>query len=122
MHEEFLKYIRITDYKQKFDTLTVSPQLVRDSGQFFSLMAEITNHKAFREPSVFKQKGSRVIIDSPLWTKKMEYTYLSVWIVVTLEETLWAHYNFANKVNIERNVRNDTFKNMFKERAETLQS
>jgi hypothetical protein len=30
MQEEFLKYIRITDYKQKFDTLTVSPQLVKE--------------------------------------------------------------------------------------------
>lgn len=25
MQEEFLKFIRITDYKQKFDTLTVNP-------------------------------------------------------------------------------------------------
>lgn len=55
-------------------------------------------------------------IDSPAWSKKIEYTYLSVWIVVTLEESLWAHYNFANRVNIDRNVRQDALNNMFKER------
>jgi len=57
-----------------------------------------------------------VKIDSPAWSKKIEYTYLSVWIVVTLEESLWAHYNFANRVNIDRNVRQDALNNMFKER------
>lgn len=105
MQEEFLHNIRITDYQQQFDTLTVSPQLVTDPSKFFSLVAEITNHKAFREPAIFKQKGGRVKIDSPSWAKKLEYNYLSVWIIVVLEESLWAHFNFANKVNIDRNVR-----------------
>jgi hypothetical protein len=119
---DFLKLIRITDYKQQFDTLTVSPTLVSDPSKFFSIAAEITNHKAFREPAVFKQKGGRVIIDSPTWAKKIEYTYLSCWIVITLEECLWAHYNFANKVNIDRSVRQDTLNNLFKERTESLLS
>lgn len=93
-----------------------------DPSKFFSLIAGISNHKAFREPVLFKQKGGRVKIDSPAWSKKMEFTYLSVWIVVTLEESLWAHYNFANKVNMDRNVRQDALSNIFKERADSLQS
>lgn len=122
LQEEFLKHIRVTDYKQQFDTLTVNPQLVTDPSKFFSLVGEITQHKAFREPAIFKQKGGRVKIDSPAWSKKLEYTYLSVWIVVTLEESLWAHYNYANKTNIDRSVRQDALNNLFKERAESLQS
>lgn len=120
LQEEFLKHIRVTDYKQQFDTLTVNPQLVTDPSKFFSLVAEITQHKAFREPAIFKQKGGRVKIDSPPWAKKLENTYLSIWIVVTLEESLWAHYNFANKTNIDRSVRQDALNNIFKERAESL--
>ena len=91
-----------------------------DPSKFFSIIAEITNHKAFREPAVFKQKGGRAIIESPAWAKKIECTYLSSWIVITLEECLWAHYNYANKVNIDRSVRQDTLNNIFKERTESL--
>lgn len=122
LHNEFLKCIRLTDYKQLFDTLTVSPSLVADPSKFFALVGEISNHKAFREPAVFKQKSGRVIIDSPSWSKKYEQAYLSCWIVITLEECLWAHYNFANKVNIDRSVRQDTLSNMFKERSESMLS
>lgn len=120
VQEEFLKHIRVTDYIQQFDTLTVSPQLVSDPSKFFNLVAEITSHKAFREPAIFKQKGSRVKIDSPAWSKKVECNYLGVWIMIVLEENLWAHYNFTNKVNIDRNVRQDILNNLFKERAESL--
>jgi hypothetical protein len=119
VNEEFLKNIRVTDYQSQFDTITVSPHLVTDSNRFFDLIAEVTQHKAFREPAIFKQKGGRVKIESPSWSKKIEYTFLGVWIAVVLEESLWAHYNFANKVNIDRNVRQDTLSNMFKERTES---
>ena len=54
LQEEFLMHIRVTDYKQQFDTLTVNPHLVTDPSKFFSLVAEITQHKAFREPAIFK--------------------------------------------------------------------
>ena len=43
-------------------------------------------------------------------------------MAATLEETLWAHYNFANDLNIASNVRKNELQNLFEIRAESLQS
>ena len=62
------------------------------------------------------------MIDQPNWLEKELDTYIAVWIVGLLEENLWAHYNFANNVNIEKNVRKNELHHLFEARSETLQS
>lgn len=39
-----------------------------------------------------------------------------------LEETLWAHFNFSNGVNIATGVRKNELNNLFELRSENLQS
>ena len=45
-----------------------------------------------------------------------------MWIAGLLEENLWAHYNYAHNLNIEKNVRKTDLQNLFETRSETLQS
>ena len=71
---------------------------------------------------MFSTKSGRAQIESPSWLDRIETTYLSVWIAGLLEENLWAHYNFANNVNIEKNVRKNELQNLFETRSDTLQS
>ncbi len=49
--------------------------------------------------------GGKPIIQSPKWIDNKKVNYLGVWIVAILEETLWAHFNFARQVNISTGVR-----------------
>ena len=121
-HVEFLSAIRLTDYRKQYDTLTVSPYLVHDADYFFGLMAKLTDGRAFAEPLMLSARTGRAQIDSPKWLDKLEQTYLGVWIAGLLEENLWAHYNFANNVNIGQNVRKNEIANLFEARSETLQS
>ena len=58
-HVEFLSHIRLTDYRKAYDTLTVSPQLVDDADQFFDLMAQITDSRAFSEPLQLSGRAGR---------------------------------------------------------------
>ena len=123
LHVEFLSHIRLTDYKKPYDTLTVSTQMVHDVDYFFSLMSMITEDKAFSEVVMLSARTGRVQIDSPKWLDQLDQTYLGVWIAGLLEENLWAHYNFANSVNIASSVRNKSeVSNLFETRSETLTS
>jgi hypothetical protein len=95
---------------------------VHDADYFFNLMAKLTDARAFAEPLMLSARTGRAQIDSPKWLDKLEQTYLGVWIAGVLEENLWAHYNFANNVNIGQNVRKNEIANLFETRSETLQS
>lgn len=116
----FLKNIRITDNKRECDTITVAQSLVEDTDSFFDLMREVTDNKAFHEPIMFSLKTGRAQIDSPKWIEKPAENYLGVWIAATLEETLWAHYNFATNSNIASNVRKAELESIFENRSESL--
>ena len=97
--------------------------MVHDVDYFFSLMSKITEKKAFNEVVMLSARTGRAQIDSPKWLDKLEQTYLGVWIAGLLEENLWAHYNFANNVNIASSVRNKSeVSNLFETRSETLTS
>ena len=122
IHYELLSQIRLTDYQQQFDTITVNQKLVSEIDNFFDLIGIITSHKAFQEPCMFSSRMGKAQIDTPSWIDKIESTYLTVWIAALLEENLWAHYNYANNVNIEKNVRKNELQNLFETRSETLQS
>ena len=122
IHFELLSQVRLTDYMTQFDTITVNQKLVSDTENFFDLMATITSHRSFQEPVMFSSRSGRVQIEQPVWLERIDNTYLSVWIAALLEENLWAHYNFANNVNIEKNVRKNELQNLFEARSETLQS
>ena len=93
---------------------------MHDPGHFFDLMATLTDSKAFAEPLMLSARTGRAQIDSPKWLDKLEQTYLGVWVAAVLEENLWAHYNFANNVNIGQNVRKNELANLFEARSETL--
>jgi len=121
-HYEFLSQVRLTDTLNRFDTLTVSEKLVVDAKHFFKLIAKITGDRAFQEQLNFSNRSGRAQIESPAWLERIESAYLTVWIAGLLEENLWAHYNFAHNVNIEKNVRKNDISNLFETRSETLQS
>lgn len=104
-HYEFLSQIRLTDYQSRFDTITVSEKLVADAKNFFKLMTTVTNERAFQEQLSFSNRSGRAQIDSPHWLERIDSAYLTVWIAGLLEENLWAHYNYALNINIEKNVR-----------------
>lgn len=57
-----------------------------------------------------------------MWLDRIESAFLTVWIAGLLEENLWAHYNYAQGINIEKNVRKNDIANLFETRSETLQS
>ena len=63
-HYEFLSQIRLTDYQNRFDTLTVSEKLVADPKHFFKLIGTVTSNQAFQEPLGFSSKSGRAQIDS----------------------------------------------------------
>jgi hypothetical protein len=46
--------------------------------------------------------------------------FLGQWIVALLEETLWAHFNFAKQVNISSGVRKSDLNLLFELRQENL--
>lgn len=48
-----MKLVRITSNKQPNDTLTVKNDLVKESQEFFSLMENLTDGKAFSQPVSF---------------------------------------------------------------------
>jgi len=121
-HIDFLSQIRLTDNQNRFDTLTVSEKLVADAKQFFKLMATVTGDRVFQEQLSFSNKSGRAQIDSAQWLERIESAYLTVWIAGLLEENLWAHYNFAHNVNIEKNVRKNDIANLFEMRSENLRS
>lgn len=121
-HYNFLSQVRLTDNLNRFDTLTVSEKLVADPKQFFHLMNVVTNEKAFQEQLNFSNRSGRAQIDSPSWLDRTDSAYLTVWIAGLLEENLWAHFNFAHNINIEKNVRKNDIQNLFETRSETLQS
>jgi Holliday junction resolvase-like predicted endonuclease len=104
-HYEFLSQIRLTDYQCRFDTITVSEKLVADAKHFFKLMSTVTSDRAFQETLSFSNRSGRAQIDSPQWLERLENAYLTVWIAGLLEENLWAHFNNAHNINVEKNVR-----------------
>jgi len=60
-----LKFARITHNKNWMDTLTVGTDLVRDPDDFFSLVENVTDGKAFSQPIPFAQRngsGGRPLI------------------------------------------------------------
>ena len=54
---KIIKLVRITTNKQPNDTLTVYPELVRDTLEFFSLLENITDGKAFAQPVSYVSKN-----------------------------------------------------------------
>ena len=95
---QVIKSTRITSNKQKKDTITVSDELVKNSDVFFSLIANATDDKAFKNPVFFVTRngsGSKPVIETPYWIKKHSTHFLGVWIVALWEESLWAHFNYA---------------------------
>jgi len=105
------------------DTLTVANELVRETQEFFSLLDNITDGKAFSQPiSYVSRYGSagKPLIQSPRWIDSKKSNYLGVWIVAILEETLWAHFNFAKQVNISPGVRKTELNSLFEPRSEKL--
>ena len=122
-HYEFLSNIRLSDYLNRFDTITVTEKMVADPKHFFELIDIVTEKRAFREQLNFINRlGKAAQIDSPTWVDTLDQAYLTVWIAGLLEENLWAHYNYAHNCNIEKNVRKNDIANLFETRSETLQS
>ena len=100
----------------------MSSELVKDSDDFFSLLENITDGKAFSQPISFVQKnGVKPLIQSPKWIDCKKQNYLGVWIVAILEETLWAHFNFAKNFNIPSNCNKNELNKLFEQRTEKLQ-
>ena len=91
-----------------------------DPKRFFKLMGYVTSERAFKEQLGFTMRSGRVMIDSPSWLDRVESAYLTVWIAGLLEENLWAHFNYAHNINIERNMRKNEIANLFEARSETL--
>ena len=51
-----MRHIRLTDYFNFLDTLTVSDDLVQDPEEFFKLMSLATNSQAFSSSCQFEVK------------------------------------------------------------------
>ena len=102
--------MRLTDYYAYLDTLTVSEELVRDPDDFFKLMALATGNQAFSSCCQFEQRPSQpgggpstsspaagnpqgastTAIEQPAWFKPKSFHTFATWIIVALEENLWA--------------------------------
>lgn len=108
-----MKQLRLTDYFTCLDTLTVSEELVQDADHFFKLMALATNNQAFTCVCNFELKptsanngaGSSSVssagvsasptlfttsIEQPAWFKPKSFHTFATWVIVALEENLWA--------------------------------
>jgi hypothetical protein len=86
-------------------------------------MSELTDGKSFSEPIQFcTRTGSagKPVIESPKWIDRHQTCYITIWIASILEETLWAHYNFCNQINIASTVRKNDFNLLFELRSENL--
>lgn len=94
--------MRLTDYFSTLDTITISEDLVQDSDLFFKLMLFATNNQAFTSPCQFETKipasasqmtpapGVTPTIEQPSWFKPKSFHSLAMWVIVALEENLWA--------------------------------
>lgn len=84
--------MQLTDFNQYLDTLTVAPELVNNADYFFKLMANVSNNLAFKSPCqfLFDSKSQVNSIEAPSWFKPKSFHSFATWIVVALEEALWA--------------------------------
>ena len=88
--QEILKQVRLTDYCQQLDTLTVQEEFVLDGDYFFKLMSYATKNQAFQSSCQFETKGQNTVIEQPSWFKPNSFHSFATWIIVALEENLWA--------------------------------
>ena len=78
------------------DTLTVTEEMVQDPDNFFKVMAEVTENKAFSHACQFRAANQNQssdqedVIEKPNWFSPKSFNSLAFWLVVTLEENLWA--------------------------------
>ena len=113
---KIIKMTRITTNKVMYDTLTVTNELVKDARTFFSLMENITDGHAFSQPLLYVSRhggGGKPIIQTPKWFDCKKSHYLGQWITTILEETLWAHFNYARQINISAGVRKNDLNGLF---------
>ena len=101
--------VRLTDYFGPLDTLTVTEELVHDAERFFLLMALATNNLAFKSSCPFQLKipttssqqtnsslsvnpssQPLISIEQPAWFKPKTFHTMAIWVIVALEENLWA--------------------------------
>jgi hypothetical protein len=92
--------VRLTDYFNCLDTITITEELVQDSDLFFKLMLFATNNQAFTSPCQFETKAPvsgttpatavSPTIEQPTWFKPKSFHSLAMWVIVALEENLWA--------------------------------
>lgn len=94
--------MKLTDYYALLDTLTVSEEIVQEPELFFKLMQIATNNQAFSRESHFEMKApgslcggfmltmATPVIEQPAWFKPKSFHTFATWIIVALEENLWA--------------------------------
>ena len=94
--------MKLTDYYTSLDTLTVADELVQEPELFFKLMQLATNNQALSRESHFEMKPPGVlscgymltmptpVIEQPAWFKPKSFHSFATWIIVALEENLWA--------------------------------
>jgi len=88
--------VRFCDLFQYLDTISISPELVKDPAAFFEVMSNSTNGQAFSSPCHFEHDKKLGIhtIESPNWFKPERFHCFASWIAAIFEENLWANYNY----------------------------
>ena len=92
-------------------------------------MSGLSDGCAFQSELYFQPAGSTLknaqkkpFIEAPQWIIKRSSHYLASWIGAIFEESLWAHFNYANDVNIGNGVDKTKLHKIFERRDQNLQS
>ncbi len=54
----------------------------------------------------------------PPWFKPKTFHTFPTWVIVALEENLWAHYNFDLSLNMCQGIKQNDLAQLFRERAD----
>ncbi|CDW86887.1 UNKNOWN [Stylonychia lemnae] len=97
----------------------IDKDLVQDAELFFKLMGYATESLAFSNPSQFfyDNKNLQNLIEYPGWFKPKSFQSFATWVIVTLEENIWAHYNYDNNTNLG-NAKLNELSGLFREKTE----
>jgi hypothetical protein len=58
-------------------------------------------------------------VDQPAWFKPKSFHSFATWVIVALEENLWAHYNHESGQNLSSGIKTNELSSLFRERSDS---